>query len=223
MMYTHERAERKADPAVFSTEFPTRSVAAGDRIAAHNYLAARNLRTNLAFDNGWYVSREAGLFRELRLVIPAVSQVSGHCYWQARSLHPNTELRYTSAKGARRGAIVVVRPMRSKGSVIVEGPADSLAVASSGYTGYALMGTNPGMEAASHLMSLLPHEEPVLVLLDRDSKQEGAALSLLLASHGFRAINGLLPGPEKDLAECLPSKRVKVLDRLYPSSSNVSR
>ncbi len=211
-MYWHEQAERKPNVNPMNTAFPTRS------LFQHNmklYLQQRNLAVDVAEYNGWYESMDAG-DNYRRVVIPAVTHKLGHAYWQARDIFGKAFIRYQCPKGPRHEALVAVKPIAdAKGNVVVEGPMDALAAAQAGYAGIALMGMQPNLATKLHVALLLDSDLNTIVLLDRDSKGHGASVTMFLASNGLRVINGWLPGPEKDLAECLPKKRSSELQRLF--------
>ena len=216
MFYQHEAEERKPNKHAMCTEFP--SAYAGTEGYMWEYFWERKLENNVAVANGWYESCCAG-DTERRIVIPAMTHKPGHVYWQARAVSPKAYLRYTSPKGPRHEAIVVVHPNdvcgRPFGNVIVEGPMDALAAAGEGYSGYALMGMQPSKATLYHLALLLRDRQPTLVLLDRDSGAYGIPIVAFLASNSYNVRLATMPGPEKDLAECAPELRSKLLSRMF--------
>lgn len=213
-MYAHEMAERKANPYPMCTELPTQHICQSEM---KRYLEARQLDYRLAHSNGWYESFTAG-DEYRRVVIPAVTHKAGHVYWQARDIFGKAYIRYQCPKGPRHEALIVVHPDgECFGSVIAEGPMDALAAAGEGYYGIALMGMVPSQATLYHLALLLEEEMDTLVVLDRDSANAGIKIVLWLASQQFNARMVTLPGPEKDLAECLPAKRKQFLSQSFRS------
>jgi hypothetical protein len=214
-MYTHEQQERKIQTKPMNTSLPVRAVNPADYRFAEAYLTSRNLDADIAQENGWYPSWEAG-DNFPRIVIPAVTHVAGHVYWQARDMTGKAKIRYQSPSGPRHEALIEVRSCwkEPKGQVVVEGPMDALAAAGAGYTGFALMGMMPSLATLMHLGLLLNLDEPVLVLLDRDAGHESVRITTLLAANGFRARRVLMPGSLKDLAACDAKGREHLLDRL---------
>jgi hypothetical protein len=91
---------------------------------------------------------------------------------------------------------------------------DALAAAGEGWTGYALMGMQPSKATLYHL-ALLLEADKTLVLLDRDSGAYGIPIVAFLASNSFNVRLATMPGPEKDLAECDPEQRSKMLSRMF--------
>jgi hypothetical protein len=197
------------------TELPMWDAAPGNKMFA--YLRERHLDISLAASNGWYLSTQAG-DQYPRIVIPAVTHKTEHVYWQARDITGNAFIRYQSPKGPRHEALIKVRPTdKPLGIVVVEGPMDALAAAGAGYLGYALMGMQPNKATLMHLALLIEdnNELHTLVLLDRDSGPHAIRISTFLSSQGYYATAGQLPGPEKDLAACLPEKREKFLSKSF--------
>lgn len=214
-MYHHEATERRLNTKPMNTQWPSYDVGE-DMTHDIPYLASRKLSTQVARHNSWYVSREAGDSYP-RLVIPAVTHVTGHAYWQARDMTGKAYIRYQCPEGPRHAALIVVSPIGcSFGNVVVEGPMDALAAAGEHYTGFALMGTQPNKETLYHLALLLGADRTV-VLLDRDAKHYGVPITCFLASNGHMTKLACLEGPEKDLAECLPVKRKAVLRKFFHS------
>ena len=212
MIYQHELEERKPNLQAMCTSLPPVDP---DYEAMRDYLQQRKLSYDLAVMNGWYQSYQAG-DHYLRMVIPAVTHVPGHIFWQARDMTGNAHRRYQSPTGPRHEALVTVTPEdEPKGVVIVEGPTDALAAAGEGYLGIALMGMLPSSKTVAHLVKLIPNKVKVLVLLDRDSEASGPRLSWKLATHGIRSHVAFLPGPEKDIAACPPIKRAKFLKTVF--------
>ena len=215
--YNHEAQEHKVNTHPMCTELPAFLPSATANNYCYRYLEERKLDPDLAKENGWFPSDNAG-DEFLRIVIPAITHKAGHIYWQARDVSGAAYIRYQSPKGPRHEALVKVIPhYEPKGIVVVEGPMDALAAAGAGFIGYALMGMQPNKATLMHLALLIEDnsELDVLVLLDRDSGPHDMKVSLFLASQGYHAVTGQLPGPEKDLAACLPSKRAKFLSKSF--------
>lgn len=223
MYYTHEAHERIVNTQPMCTAFPPCFAALSKDMVA--YLEARDLSCQLADANGWYLSRSAGDTYP-RIVIPAVTHKAGHVYWQARDVTGNAFIRYQSPKGPRHEALIKVKPADDLtedpfGIVVVEGPMDALAAAEEGYVSYALMGMQPSKATLMHLALLIEDNRDldILVLLDRDSGPNATKVMLFLASQGYHTGTGQLPGPEKDLAACPPSKREKFLSKSFRNLS----
>ena len=120
------------DKAPANTTWPLMSTSGVDLDASRAYLKERGLSWDLAEENGWYPSRNA-MDSFLRIVIPALTTVKDHIYWQARAVSKNVHIRYQTPRGPRHGALVRVRALPDDEHtcevVIVEGPLDALAVA----------------------------------------------------------------------------------------------
>jgi hypothetical protein len=209
-MYSHEAKERKPNTHPMCTELPACSI---DYTRMKQYLQDRHLNYELALANGWFPSNEASDAFP-RVVIPATTHKAGHVYWQARDTTGKAYLRYQTPKGPRHEALIKVYPeVPPRGIVIVEGPLDALAVAGAGCIGYALMGMQPSIGTLHHLALLVEdnNDLDVMVVLDRDSAQHAIKIATFLSSQGYFTQIQSLPGPEKDLAECLPAKRKNFL------------
>lgn len=215
MFYQHETQERKPNTHPMCTALPPIAVDHDARLLCNEYLLKRELDPVLAQENGWFPSRGAG-DSFLRIVIPAQTHKTGHVYWQARDVTGKAFLRYQSPKGPRHEALAKVVPNGfALGNVIVEGPLDALAAAMEGCIGFALMGMKPSQATLMHL-ALLLHDRPMsntIVCLDRGEGANATKVALFLATQGLSvAVNEL---PEKDLAQCLPSKRRKFLRQSF--------
>jgi Toprim domain-containing protein len=176
------------------------------------YLTKRRLSFDLAKENGWYPSTEAG-DNHIRIVIPATSRIPGNHYWQARAIDKGVEPRYQSPHASRGDAIVVVWPhlfnRRSFGAV-VEGPMDALAVAEAGCVGIALMGVMPPESALALTATMLSGYNAFLIF-DRDQPGPAATRTLpFLAARGVK-IRLVDPYPAKDLAELKLEARKELL------------
>ena len=215
MYYTHEQQEGKKNIHPMCTALPPMAVDQEAEFLCNEYLLKRELDPELAQDNGWFPSREAG-DSFLRMVIPAQTHKAGHIYFQARDVTGKAFLRYQSPKGSRHEALIKVMPnSEPKGIVVLEGPCCSLAAAQAGYIGYALMGMNPSKATLMHL-ALLIQDTPLLktlVCLDRGEVANAIKVSTFLASQGYQT--ALAELPEKDLAQCLPKIRRKFLDQSF--------
>lgn len=205
-MYEHEST---SSSGVMNTSWPEMSTSGKVIDRMKEYLMKRDLSFELAEENGWYMSYEAG-DSNLRLVIPAVTREAGHVYWQARAVDPDVRIRYQSPSGPRLDALVVVKPVESsqRTAVVVEGPMDALAAAGLGFYSIALMGMTPSGSTVDFLKQKLLGR-PTLILLDNELEAFGNAvrLSLELSSRGIRAkAVGLSQG--KDLASLIFYERL---------------
>ena len=216
--YKHEAQEHKVNTHPMCTELPAFLPSATANNYCYRYLEERKLDPDLAKENGWFPSTEAG-DSFLRIVIPARTHKAGHVYWQARDVTGKAFLRYQSPKGPRHEALVVVTPEGDPadylGNVIVEGPMDALAAAMEGYVGYALLGMKPSTATLRHLALLIEDhcDLNTAVCLDRGETANAIKVSMFLSSQGYPAAVAELP--EKDLAQCLPSVRKKFLSQSF--------
>ena len=210
-MYDHEKRETSSGP--LNTTWPLFSNLGSDHDEMKRYLTARNLSSYLAEQNGWYPSREAN-DTALRIVIPAMTKISGHVYWQARAVSPVVRIRYQSPTGPRQDAIILVKPDEEDEpmpcSLLVEGPMDALAGAMAGYPSVALMGMTPSRSTIDFLVQRLGRR-PMLICLDAELEAKGNSirLQLDLASRGIRTACVVLP--KKDLAACSLEERAQSL------------
>lgn len=217
MIYAHEQSERRPNMSPLNTAWPKRNTAQADQILMDAYLTDRGLSPYLASANGWYLTFDAGDARA-RIVIPAVTTVPEHVYWQARAISPEVHIRYQSPKGPRKGAVVLVKPLgvyAKKIAVIVEGPMDALAAAGCGYYGFAIMGNNPPEEVLAHVVRLCNKSELLagLVVPDADSSESGPMQAAYLACMGLptSCINLAEWTIAKDLAGASVSEREQIL------------
>lgn len=166
-----------------------------------NYIRGRGLDPELAIQNGWYPSTEAGDDAP-RVVIPALARGADlNRFWQARLMTGEPYRRYESPHGCRRGdALVVTRSLYGAiflGNCITEGPMDALAAAEVGFWGIAMLGTNPPPEATEHMLYLVVGgNAPTVVVSD-----EGAIDVALKWWGGIPGSLILTTYPYKDLAE----------------------
>lgn len=215
MYYTHEQQESKKNTHPECTVFPSYSASEKVKRECTTYLIARNLDPELAEDNGWFPSTEAG-DKFTRIVIPARTWKQGHVWYQARDVTGRAYLRYQSPKGSRHEALIKVMPnSEPKGIVVLEGPCCALRAAMHGFIGYALCGKQPSRATLQHLALLIQDNPtlPVLVLLDRDCTDEAVRIVTFLASQGFAVKMGQFT-KSKDLAE-LKNAESKTLLRTY--------
>ena len=180
------------------------------------YLRDRDLSYTCARHNGWYATKK--LDGIPRVVIPATNML-GQRYWQARAMGPTAPLdRWKSARGSKNESIVVVWPnftptLKTK-LVIVEGPMDALAAATSKCIGLAAMGKINVGDVVVYVKTSLEHTQllsgtPVVIVPDLDSHEFGAKAITELALAGIRAEIRL---PEfEDLAYLSPKKRKRLL------------
>lgn len=208
-MYPHEQRQYEAPPGRPLT--PPPPVDPGGWTRFNGYIASRGLDAGIAKRNGWYPAFHEGAHR---IVIPAVSQLPGHKFWQARAIEsPDKPLdpaikRYTSAHGSKGDAIVVIWP-DSLGAgprilAVVEGPFDALAAAEThGVFGIALMGMSPPVATVCHLVAWATATKRPLTLVpdcDRGSMGAFALLGAKLEEHGASWNFDPLPFGAKDLA-----------------------
>lgn len=176
-------------------------------------IGERKLDADIAINNGWYPSRNAG-DTELRVVIPCLSSDLANRYWQARRLVDSPDkypLRYTSPHHVRRGdALAVVYPLSSKpkGTVLAEGPMDALAAAEAGFMGIGWMGTDPGDAPMVLAHRLRIKNRPTYVFSDKDAIP--AAVRIWSNFIGSMLINAY---PYKDLAAMPLEERLDYFSR----------
>lgn len=215
--YEHEEREREERRRNFT--IPEREVAITmPKPAMHlsslmaEYLDERDLPVDLAWENMWYPSLDAG-DASPRIVIPATVRNGARIFWQARAMDAN-EKRYMCPHGPRGDAIVVVWPRRSspiKGTCVVEGPMDALAAASCGFLGVALMGATPPREAIK-LISVMACGNKLILIADKDALNPMVKVMTALLSFGVKARTEILTSePYKDLAEAPPRERNAIL------------
>ena len=220
MTYEHEREEfGYVRPAkIISAPFP--ALDPNHQVSMDDYLEKRGLNYLLARANGWYPSTSAGDI-EPRIVIPALSLIEGHNFWQARAMVYRGEdvKRYQSPYGSRMDALIFVAPrslhtIKLGGwhkAIIVEGPMDALAAAGEGYLGIALMGNTPSEAVLEHLVRVVQHR-PTIILADSDAVAEAALLAGKLAAAGAYTILKPCRG-WKDLADVPKSMRAVLLEQ----------
>lgn len=174
------------------------------------YLLSRKLSYKVAKDSGWYATSKVDGYD--RIVIPCTNS-AGIPYYQARAIDDWTHVRYNSPPARRNDSVVLVWPKLNtliRGTVIVEGPMDSLAAATLGYLGVGLMGNQPPEGAVEYIVSLIKGAyEPVIILPDLDHPEMGSWMLASLAIHGITT-RVRLP-PRKDLAALQIWEREKLL------------
>jgi len=160
------------------------------------YLRDRDLSYTCAKYNGWYATKD--LDGIPRIVIPATN-LEGHRYWQARAMVQTLERnRWKSARGSKRGSIVVVWPddtTHTSGMVklvICEGPMDALAAATTKHTGLAAMGKINVGDVVEYVKHGLQRTQvfdslPVVIVPDVDSPEFGTQAITELALAGIKA------------------------------------
>lgn len=202
MYYDHERRERKPEGPL-NAAWPEMSTSGKDHDRVKQYLLDRQLDPQIAEYNGWYPSRNAK-DTYLRVVIPALSPVPGHVYWQARDVTGRAHIRYQSPKGPRADALVSVLKQGRLANkvVVVEGPMDALAAAGAGYDAIACMGITPPASTVEQI-KLIIGDRTTLVVFDSEPEAERQAIFMTaqLASSGIRARLASIPG-KNDLAKC---------------------
>ena len=218
--YLHERQERVRVGRPLCAELPPRDSAAAAAALLQEYLTARGLSGDIALHNGWYVTWWTAPDGQSvpRIVIPCTSLQEGNRFWQARAVTDDVLPRYDSPHNARGDALVVVNPSwpQTTGVAVVEGPMDALAAAGAGYTGIALMGVTPSMEAKEHLRVRLHGRSAVFVA---DSDAVHAMLNLMayvIQAEEHQTTGGcprklVMVYPYKDLAEIPPGNREEFL------------
>ena len=179
------------------------------------YLRDRGLSYTVARHNGWYGTKE--LDGVSRVIIPATN-LQGARYWQARAMVRTLKSnRWKSARGSKNESIVVVWPIVQGPGVklvIVEGPMDALAAATSKHIGLAAMGKINVGDVVEYVKSGLRHTQvfarlPVLIVPDVDSPEFGAQAITQLA---LAEINAEIRMPEfEDLAALSRKKRERLL------------
>ena len=172
------------------------------------YLAGRELDSELAEANDWYPARYQNANR---VVIPC-SNSQGVPYFQARDMDGKAELRYTSPPASRDDSLALVWPqVKVKGTVVVEGPMDALAAAVFGWLGIGVMGNQPSEAIINHLATICRTFQPVYVIPDLDALFLGPAVFCPLVQRG---ISGAILIPQrKDLCEMPLAERKKFLRR----------
>ena len=209
--YEHEQVKKEQQWGIHEVNDDMRMerpINEHDYIKAANYLTARNLNPVLAFENEW----EPVFRRGLRILIPAITMIPNHRYWQARSL-TGEEPRYESPHGPRRDALVVVSKRNHPLSMacVVEGPMDALAMADiEGCMGIALMGIKPPKEALNHLAALLVAYPVVYCICDTDQIHGMMQVQNFLATRGIYSEIKIPPGG-KDVAEMTTEERQAIV------------
>ncbi|MCI0552009.1 MAG: toprim domain-containing protein [Anaerolineae bacterium] len=205
MKYDHEALEKKYKRRLVGADMPPLDKNLWDTMKT--YLDGRDLDFDLAKDNGWYPSHNAGDNFQ-RIVMPAVNK-SGRAYWQARDISGKSTKRYQSPSVPRGDSIIQTWPMKKmtyKSFVVVEGPMCALAAAQMGLPGIALMGCQPTEDTFNYIVNVLEGlSEYCFVVQDRDATQEAIVLVQALAAAGAPAVL-IDPYPYKDLA-AVPSDR----------------
>lgn len=172
------------------------------------YLQNRGLSSELALENGWYVSHKAG-DGCVRVVIPCTHS-NGRVYWQARAVDPGVAKRYQSPPYSAEGAFVLVWPeAKPVGVVLVEGPMDALAAAECGFAGVAMMGNRPGNNLLLNVRAQFPGQA-MTVVPDLDAIAAGAVTVGRLAIMGVSA-RLVIPVGAKDLSRMTSLGRRQLL------------
>jgi len=206
MIYQHERKE----PTYYDgprPEMPKENESLRSKMS--RYLEGRELSYALAFNNGWYPSRDVDGYD--RIVIPCSNSL-GITYYQARAMDRWVSIRYNSPLATREDSIVIVWPellSGSKGTVICEGPMCALAACGCGYIGIGLMGNQPPDTVVDHIVRLIKgYFEPVIVVPDLDHIEMGVYMVGCLSGDNIKS-RIVLP-TKKDLCE-MPWHERKVL------------
>lgn len=173
------------------------------------YLIGRGLDADLAWDNGWYTSAQAG-DEEPRIVVPCTGKITKG-FWQARAIVPGVAKRWLSPHGPRGDAVALVypSPTRRDRIVVVEGPMCALAAAGLGFLGVSLLGATPSREVMG-FVSWLCRGTRTILLADSDSPATMAALVPVLAEAGV-PVELRIPSRGKDLADLSPLERSALL------------
>lgn len=180
-------------------------------IYVSRYFTKRQAPYDLARFNGWYPTAYDDV---ARVVIPCVSLIPGHKFWQARAVCDNlvNVKRYDSPSASRLDALVVCYPRTppiKETTVVVEGPFDALAAAEVGYTGIGLMGCTPSDEVLNHLVTLLYGSKFVLIP-DNGFKYPCMITAQKLATKNRYGSIIELPKEYKDLSEVPLIERQKL-------------
>lgn len=182
------------------------------------YLSRRDLSWPVAFQNGWYVSTEAG-DGVPRLVMPAVSRNPLHKYWQARSLD-DAEPRYQSARASRMDALITVYPrtFANRTFFVTEGPMDALALAMLRCRAASFMGVYWSDEQMEHLQerikACIPFVQQVVFVADNDPIGI-SSLSDAMVKFDLPIPAALFaPSGAKDVAALSPERRMLELEWL---------
>ncbi len=209
MIYRHE----KNPPAGPVELYPTKTASLMSVMS--EYLTGRGLSFACACENSWYPTDE--LDDIPRLVIPATN-IAGTRFWQARAMIDVPDrLRWKSAKGARGEAVVICWPPTLRGRtkiVVVEGPLDALAVATSNNIGIAAMGKANVGGVINYLKNeysykLMFRDLPVIVVPDLDAIEFGGRAVAELALAGISA--KIRVPPYEDLAALTVEEREELL------------
>jgi len=206
--YPHERKPAPKGP-VEPYPIETKSL----RILMKEYLRERDLSYLVATKtNAWYPTK--ALDSVPRIVVPA-SNLEGSRFWQARAMVP-TPFRWMSAKGSKAGSIVVVWPEEIKTTmkmVVVEGPMDALAAATTGHLGLAAMGKINLKDVIDYIRRgfrfVVDSTGMIIIVPDMDSPDFGAKAAKELALSGIRS-EVRMPDFE-DLAAMKKKQRVLLL------------
>jgi len=165
------------------------------RVVMREYLRDRNLSYDVAaIANDWYPTKL--LDGIPRIVVPA-QNLDGHRYWQARAMVPcSNQDRWRSATGSKGGSIVIVWPPAITSTmrlVVVEGPMDALAAATTGHLGFAAMGKINLKDVVHYIktgfnfVQVFQSEEPVIIVPDLDYTNFGGLACKELALAGIKA------------------------------------
>lgn len=116
-----------------------------------------------------------GRFRQ-RIIFP-YSEDGVLVYWQGRTIHEHVERRWMFPKSQSRGHLFnIERQQPGKTMIIVEGPADAVAV-----DGVAIGGKHLSEEKIEKILEVSPKE--VIIWLDRDAVADAWILGRMLAPY----------------------------------------
>ena len=214
--YTYEKKDTQKDQVPITTPLPQCTTITNDWHLMREYLTKRDLCMKTAQYNNWYPSMDCGDWA-IRIVIPAISCIPTHRYWQARAIDSQVEKRYTGPKGARLDALIWCDseewvPQHQGKLVVAEGPMDALAAASMGAVGCGLMGIRPNQEALYHLSRRIQrhHINRVIMLADQDNIAGMMVLRKEIGLMGTEA-KVVQPMPHKDFASIPADERWQYL------------
>jgi len=209
MKYEHEKPEREAGLKAISAPYPAYDPRLEEMAEA--YLVSRNISLTVAQMNRCYPS--SSVDGVPRLVLPATNS-AGSGYWQARAM-VEAPTRYQSPRVYRGDSLIVMWPawlIVDAPVVVVEGPFDALAAASTGLVGVALMGAKPPSAVLDYLGRFLQRSRRIIVA-DLDEQAAAVEVATQLSARG-NTCAVVFPAPYKDLCAAPVEFRAKLLGRM---------